>query len=250
MILALFEPISWRRLVWAAALLVVGPLLHAEELCSRLNADGVVTCQAGLEHGRIEEIVAVQEGPSWCWAASISMIFRHYGYKLPQSQLVVAGASRVSSTLPASGEMISWLLSRRWVAQGGKEFESVVSASDNYANRYEITNEEVIAELSRGHPLLLGAHGHAMVLVAMQFQRSARGALRIVGGIVIDPTPGVGIRNLTASEMRPTYVAAIRIRKESLPAWASSGAAVDDDGSSAAAAAAVKPATGHDGSTT
>lgn len=214
---AYFEPLGLLRLVGLVALLAHGAPLHAEEQCSRANSYGVVTCIAGLEHGSVVEIAAVQEGRFWCWAASISMIFAHYGYQLPQTQ-VVASAPRIAGEFPAaSGEVISRLLSKAWVAQDGKEFESVAITTDRYAKRYELTNKEVIAELSQGRPLLVGTQGHAMVLVTLHFQRSAQGTLRIDGGTVIDPTPGVGIRSLTASEMRPTYIAAVRIRKESSP---------------------------------
>jgi len=217
------ESLGLLRLIGLAALLAYGAPLHAEEQCSPANSLGVVTCVAGLAHESVVEIATAQEGRFWCWAASISMIFAHYGYKLPQTQ-VVASAPKISAEFPAaSGEVISGLLSKAWVAQDGKQFESVAITADRNAKRYQLTNKEVIAELSRGRPLLVGTQSHAMVLVALHFQRSARGTLRIDGGTVIDPTPGVGIRSLTAAEMRPTYLAAVRIRKEAPPVQTSSG---------------------------
>jgi hypothetical protein len=35
--------------------------------------------------------------------------------------------------------------------------------------------------------------------------------VRILGGTVIDPRPGVGVRALTIGEMKPTYVAAVQV---------------------------------------
>ena len=49
------------------------------------------------------------------------------------------------------------------------------------------------------------------VLVGLRFERSACGTLRITGGTVIDPLPGMGIRPMLRAEMRPTYVAAVQV---------------------------------------
>jgi hypothetical protein len=50
-----------------------------------------------------------------------------------------------------------------------------------------------------------------VVLVELKYEKSERGNVRILGGTVIDPRPGVGVRALTTGEMKPTYVAAVQV---------------------------------------
>ena len=203
------------RALGLCALLAQGVPSLAAEKCSEPNADGVRNCEVSLEHASVVQMAAAQEKARWCWAASIAMIFSHYGYKLTQGEIVASkpAAAAANPMAAASGETITQLLSRAWVTQDNMAFQSSALAADRNANRFELTNEAALAELSEGRPLLVGARGHAMVLVGLHFQRTARGTVRIDGGTVIDPTPGTGIRSLAAAEMRPTYVAAVRVRR-------------------------------------
>ncbi len=192
------------------ALLAHGVSSLAEQTCG--PAGDVSSCYAGLTQANVRRMVTVQERPLWCWAASISMIFAHYGYKVAQSE-IVKDSYGVADDLPAaSGEAITRSLSSAWTTKEEKAFQASALASDRQANRFDVTNEMVLSELAEGRPLLIGAQGHAIVLVGLRFQRSARGGVRIVGGTVIDPAPGQEIRDIAPSEMRPAYVAAVHVR--------------------------------------
>jgi hypothetical protein len=202
------------RALGLSALLAQGMPSLAAERCSEPNADGVRSCEVSLEHASIAQMAVPQEQALWCWAASIAMIYAHYGYRITQGEIVAIRAPMAhEQSAGASGETITQLLSRAWVTRDNTTFESSAVAADRNANRFELTNEAALEELAQGRPLLVGANGHAMVLVALHFQRTAQGRVRIDGGTVIDPEPGTGVRRLTASEMTPTYIAAVRVRR-------------------------------------
>ena len=196
----------------AAALLVALALpALAEEKCTSPDANGVSQCRAGLPAHSVQKLAVVQEQPQWCWAASISMIFAHYGYRVPQEEIVKDGYG-VAANLPApSGQAMTNALSRAWVDEDDKAFQGKALASDLLSRQHEVSNQQVLAELVAGRPLLVGALGHAVVLVGLRYERSDRGQVRIIGGTVIDPQPGRGIRPLMAAEMHPTYVAVVHV---------------------------------------
>lgn len=184
---------------------------QAGEYCSIPDSNGVSLCRAGLPAESVQKLAVVQEQPQWCWAASISMIFAHHGYAVRQEDIVKDGYG-VAANLPApSGQAMTNALSRAWVDEHNRPFQGKAVASDAKSRQYEMSNHKVLAELSAGRPLLLGAMSHAVVLVGLSFERSSGGNIRIISGTVIDPQPGRGIRPLLHGEMKPTYVAAVQV---------------------------------------
>jgi hypothetical protein len=184
---------------------------QADEQCGAPDSFGARQCSSGLSADKVRQMAVAQEQPNWCWAASISMIFAHHGYRVPQQE-IVKGAFGVATALPApSGETMTNVLSVAWIDQDAKPFRPSALASDAFAKRYQVSNDQVLAELAAGRPLLIGASRHAVVLVGLEFQRLAGGAVRITSGTVIDPQPGRGIRPMLTAELRPTYVAAVRV---------------------------------------
>lgn len=195
----------------AFATLVLALPAQAEEKCATPDTNGVSQCRAGLPAERVRALAVVQEQPQWCWAASISMIFAHHGYTVRQEEIVKDGYG-VAADLPApSGQAMTNALSRAWVDEHDRPFQGKAYASDSLARQYQVSDQKVLAELASGNPLLIGAMGHAVVLVGLRYERSAKGNVRIIGGTVIDPQPGRGVRPLLAGEMHPTYVAAVQV---------------------------------------
>ena len=83
---------------------------------------------------------------------------------------------------------------------------------DAQTGQFEIRGVDmVVAELAGNHPMILGVDGHLVVLVEVQYERAATGAVRVIGGTVIDPEDGQGVRRLRVSELRPNYIASVRI---------------------------------------
>lgn len=185
---------------------------QASETCNAPDAQGNIACTAGMSEQRIREITIFQERSQWCWAASMSMIFAHHGYRVPQEYIVENVHGKVEDVNAPSGEAMTSALRRRWRDQvRNEEFAVRTRTGDIAANRYEITNAHVAAELTGGRPLLIGTKGHAMVLVRASYERRANGDIVITGGTVIDPMPDKGVRQLARAEMALSYVSAVEV---------------------------------------
>ncbi|HVZ43451.1 MAG TPA: papain-like cysteine protease family protein [Ramlibacter sp.] len=203
---------SLLRFAALAALAFTLQTTHAAQQCSAPDAHGIVRCEVGLSTAEIQRMTAVQEKSMWCWAASIAMIFRHYGHEVAQAAIVRTSYGTEANLPAATGDVMTRALSRPWVAADGTRFQASVSASDQLARHFAITNDDVVAELAAERPLLVGAMGHAVVLVSLHYERGADGQLRIVSGTVIDPQAGTGgVRALLRGELRPSYIAAIKV---------------------------------------
>lgn len=200
-----------RLLLAACALTVLVFPAHADEVCGIPNPYGVSICSAGLPADSVQQLAVEQEKPEWCWAASISMIFAHHGYTVRQEDIVKDGYG-VALNLPApSGQAMTNALSRAWVDGRARQFQGHAVATDALSHQFQVSEHKVLAELADGRPLLLGAMRHAVVLVSLTYEKSELGNVRIIGGTVIDPQPGRGVRPLLAGEMKPTYVAAVQV---------------------------------------
>ena len=202
---------SFRSFLAVSALAALAFPSQAQEVCGTPNLYGVSICSAGLPSESVQQLAVVQEQPQWCWAASISMIFAHHGYAVRQEEIVKEGHGEVVDLPAPSGQAMTKALSRAWVDGKARTFQGQVAASDTYAREFQVSEHKVLAELADGRPLLIGAMNHAVVLVGLRYEKSERGNVRILGGTVIDPRPGVGVRPLMGGEMKPTYVAAVEM---------------------------------------
>ena len=200
-----------RSFLAATALIALALPSQAEEVCGTPNTHGVSLCSAGLPADSVRQLAVVQEQAQWCWAASISMIFAHHGYIVRQEEIVKDGYGAAVDLPAPSGAAMTKALSRAWVDGNAKPFQAHAVASDAFAHQFQVSQYKVLAELADGRPLLMGAMSHAVVLVGLTYEKSERGNVRIIGGTVIDPRPGVGVRPLKARELKPTYVAAVQV---------------------------------------
>jgi hypothetical protein len=182
---------------------------HASTECDAADDRGVQRCSTGLEAAQINHIQLTQEKNMWCWAASIAMVFAHHGLSVTQAELVLRQFGGLVDR-PIPGSAITRLLAAvGWRDRGGRGFLSTATVSDKISGRFQLGDQTVVRELTQDRPLILGAAGHAVVLVRVQYERGGKDALRITGGTVIDPAPGQGVRALMAPELDPTYLAAI-----------------------------------------
>lgn len=178
------------------------------------TADASTTCQA-TPQGELcisqvdfmsfaESAFMSQLQSEWCWAASISMVLSYYQHPVSQAR-IVADVYGAPENIPAfSGFTIARELNRCWMDDLGVPFQSTVTAAyDTQAGINAITNQQIIAELDRGHPLVIGARTHAMVLTAIEYYQTPLGP-NIVAAGVFDPWPGIGARGLEQDEMVPT----------------------------------------------
>ncbi|GHU37443.1 hypothetical protein AGMMS50256_35390 [Betaproteobacteria bacterium] len=190
----------------ALARLVCGPVMPSNPPNSN-NPRAARQCHAGID-STIAHIAAAAVGgqhlSQWCWAACIEMVFRHYGLRVPQEQIVQQTWGGIVN-LPAYPAHILANLNRPWIDLSGRRFR--VSGDALSAN--PITAAQ---DLAQDMPLIIGTQGHAMVLTALTYVLDPAGNGKVTAAIVRDPWPGRGRRVLTPQEWQQTsFLARIRV---------------------------------------
>jgi hypothetical protein len=185
-------------------------------LASAPAASAKTTCQDGPQ-GRLcisqvdfasfaQQAYQPQYASQWCWAASISMLFRYYKHPVSQPRIVSDVYGAVTNMPAGSGFVIARQLNRRWRDDNGKTFTSRLTAAYDFdAGVNAINNNWIIDQLDQDHPIVVGSRTHAMVGTAIQYFVTPMGP-RVVSVGVFDPWPGVGARGLTPDEMRPMHL--------------------------------------------
>ena len=190
--------------------LLITPALKADITCYPpvTNAYGysVQNCDVGIPSHLMHYVAAMQEQDQWCWAACIQMMFRVYGYDLPQHQLVQQTWGSIVN-MPAYPEQIMAALNRGYVDTRGRPFWA-------YGDAFTVSIATAIQDLANRSPLIVGALGHATVLTALNYTQSNAGELQVNSAIVRDPWPtSPSRRELTPEEWYGISFAA-RVRCE------------------------------------
>lgn len=213
-------PLSLRRLTTFTFIPVFAVLVSASRSLAgeRCQPDpyGQVVCEVGIPSERLEPITSQQAMSQWCWAASISMIFGYHGHALPQERIVQSVFGQLVDLPAMNGMVMSRSLARPWVDQRGRRFQAKVRVFDMQAGQFELDTESIITELREERPMLVGTVGHAMVMTALRYVRTANGP-QVIGVTVRDPWPGRGRRDLQWHEMQPQYLAAVDLGAKKRP---------------------------------
>lgn len=182
--------ISRRNFICSSGLFVASTAL-------RSFGQGLQVAQISL--GQVIEAYQWQECPSWCWAASISMLFRFYGHPIDQKSVAQTLFKTPKPPCATSDpDQIFSLLNREWTDDNGDRFKCKTDSTYNsYRGIIDLSVQDIIDMLNGGDPLLLCTTHHAMVLREVRYTPGP--ILREMG--VADPWPGSGLRSLNASEM-------------------------------------------------
>lgn len=192
-----------------AALAVATPhTARADLVCSPPDAYGNAHCVAGLRSDLAATVYASQQMDQWCWAASIAMVFRHYGLEIPQERIVAEAWGGVVD-MPGGPHQIMASLNRVWVDGRGRRFRVD-------GDVYTANPATAAQDLANNQPLIIGTRGHAMVLTALRYVRAPNGNGQVTLATVRDPWPGKGRRDLAADEWYGTLLL-VRIRVTPLP---------------------------------
>ena len=164
-------------------------------------------CEVGIDPliaSNAASAVGGQHLNQWCWAACIEMVFRCYGYIVPQADIVKQTWGAIVN-LPATPSQILSSLNGLWVDDNGRRFlvsGDVLSASLVTAAQ----------DLSQDMPLIIGTMGHAMVLTSLRWLTDVYGESLVTDAVVRDPWSNVGKRVLSDKEWYSTsFLARIRI---------------------------------------
>ncbi len=162
----------------------------------------------GLASTALDQRFAAQKDSMWCWAASLQMIFWHYGIDLRQEDLVqrLFGVTPYGTlpNKPADFMHITKCLNHRGTDRRGRRY-TVQSMLMPGAP----TAAQLAEEMSAQRPVLLSYQSrprmnHAVVISAMELVNQPGGLLwkRI---IVRDPAPQARNRNVKGRrEYRPS----------------------------------------------
>ena len=144
-----------------------------------------------------------QRQPEWCWAASVSDVFRYYGHPISQ-ETIVRAVYGTTVNLPAfSSEKIAELLNRDWKDDNGKRFRSRLTAAyDALAGVNAINNAIMIENLRASRPLVVCNTHHCMVITEATFTQ-----FRVLSVGVFDPWPyGPMTHDLPPLELVPAQI--------------------------------------------
>ena len=188
----------------AAPTFALPHLLRADQSCGQAvdTPNGpVVRCTAGIRSMTFQS--SPQQQSNWCWAACISMIFAFYGYSVQQSTIVseIFGSA---VDRPGAPNMILAELNKLWTDERGRRFRSQGDAQT--ANAFS-----AVKDLQANQPLIIGSHGHAMVLTALTGDTNVQtDQYQFVEAIVRDPM--VGMRRLDPREWNMiSFAARVRV---------------------------------------
>lgn len=160
------------------------PILAAAQCSQPLvhpNGYALRQCTVGIPGNVMQFVAARQNNSQWCWAACIQMMFRVYGYDLPQ-ELLVQQTWGALVNMPAQPEQIMRALNRTYVDRAGRRFRAVGDA-------FSVNLATAIDDLSNNSPLIVGALGHATVLTALNYTESNVGERQVTSATVRDPWP-------------------------------------------------------------
>jgi hypothetical protein len=164
------------------------------------RADNTASVSVALAGG----VLSSQQASLWCWAATISNLFSHYGHPVSQARIVAEVYGVPVNARSGDYANLARLLNRTWRDDRGVLFTARLNAALDVPNGVDsITNDQIRSALRSNRPLVVGTTTHAMLMVGMTYQdmNGLVGTVRAVR--VFDPWPGVGLRELNASEMTP-----------------------------------------------
>jgi hypothetical protein len=183
-------------------LLFVAPLYTAAKTTCNATPQGE-RCVSEVPIEKFAPVYATQRMSQWCWAASISMIFRYYGHPVDQGRIVETAYGRRVNLPSGNGINMSVQMNRDWTDDNGKRFSArITSAYDAMAGFNNMTNGWIVDQLHAERPLVVGSGTHAMVATAVEYFKTPQGPFIINVG-VFDPWPGAGIRGLVGCDIVP-----------------------------------------------
>jgi len=135
------------------------------------------------------------------------MIFADAGHPVSQDEIVKRGYGSIVNQPGGIGQILN-ALNTSWTDNNGVGFKSKTSAlfcPD--IGRMNLSNPDIISTLSSNQPMLYCNLTHAMVL----FQVNYTPPSNVGAAVVVDPMPGMGVRQLTPMEMVPVPYGQMRM---------------------------------------
>jgi Papain-like cysteine protease AvrRpt2 len=197
---------SRRRFLTATFGIAIGAAIGrrdalAYEKCQRRDRS---SCEVGLRTPSMD--LSRQSLSQWCWAASLSNVFKWYRRSVSQETIVRTLYGGLANLPAFSGAQMSALMSRRWRDQKTHaEFDcNIRGLYDVRAGFTHLDHAEIVRALRDQKPLLIANQSHAMVLTAAAYSGPES---NITSLDFFDPWPGRGLRGPDRpGELRAAHV--------------------------------------------
>lgn len=210
----------------AAALAHVPPA-HAVGRCTAPDARGNRQCVSAIDRVKMETVR--QRCADWCWAACIQAVFSLQGRETAQEWAVekIFGGSKCLRDGPGGNvQQVVRAINGEWVDQYGFKFQASAEslpdatlilgssapgtgtlATDTATQLFFNDGaRQIVAELDSGRPLIIGAAGHATVLIAATYVKDRSDTIWLTELVVRDPWGDYpNLRTLTAAEARKAF---------------------------------------------
>jgi hypothetical protein len=176
-----------RKLLKGAALLGFSRLLPAQN-CG-VVPPGVTLCSAQISLPQIQLAAEIQQCPEWCWAASISAVFKFFGYSVDQRSIVIRKYGQLVCAPSQTAAQIAAFLNTQWTDEStGDQFScSLTAAFDAMAHVGAINNAIIVNELLNQRPVVYCNLTHCMVIVGVTYIPTPIPSIQSV--TVMDPWP-------------------------------------------------------------
>lgn len=192
-----------RQFLGLSGLALLGQAVKAQ--CVQLRP-GVFGCHTSLSVPQIILAATLQQCPEWCWAASLSAVFKFFNHPLDQKKIVLDNYHQLVCMPALSATQIAADANRGWVDDFGQNFRSRITAAyDAQAGVLAINNAIIVNEVLHGRPLLYCNRSHCMVICGVYYRPSNWGPL-IDRVDVMDPWPySPRLHPLNLAELRPVH---------------------------------------------
>jgi hypothetical protein len=147
----------------------------------------------------------IQQCPEWCWAASLSAVFRFFGKTVDQRTIVMRKYGQLVCAPSQTAAQIAAFLNTQWIDEAtGRPFMCRLTAAfDAMAGVGAINNGIIVNELASQRPVIYCNLSHCMVIVGVTYLPTIPFP-SIQNAMVMDPWPlSPRLHPLSPPEMFP-----------------------------------------------
>lgn len=124
---------------------------------------------AGLDSAKVDNTFDFQNTPVWCWAATIQMALRYYGFDITQPEIV---QRTFGAAIPTTGNWIQMTQNLNYLGRASNGRDILVSATVYFGSP---SAEAIINHLKQKKPVIMAFSnpatfsGHAILITAVEY---------------------------------------------------------------------------------
>lgn len=124
---------------------------------------------AGLDSTKVDNSFDFQNSPVWCWAATIQMALRYYGFDITQPEIV---QRTFGAVIPTTGSWVQMTQNLNYLGKTSNGKDILVSATVYFGSP---SAEAIINHLKQKKPVIMAFSnpatfsGHAILVTAVEY---------------------------------------------------------------------------------